>query len=297
MKIAILILAHKSPLLLKRLIHTLDDSRFDIFVHVDAKANITDFAFETYSLKYSKLFVVPDRIKAYWGDISLSDTMIQLYRCAIANDSYDWFITLSGEDYPVQNNNDICTQLSQQGEDYIRMSPCDTGHVRYYRFRKIPYKSLRRIIRKSLSLLGIQKKPYLVINDKKWIVCISSQWHALTQESILHILSIYDQYPMIRRYFKFSHAPDELIIPTILYNAPPHPGYTDVHFYSERLPFEERAAIHFLKHQQENSSSVKVLDEASYQEIISSQKLFIRKVQLGISTSLLNRLDQHRNNK
>ena len=84
MKIAFCVLAHQYPESLKRLIRSLDDSRFDFFVHVDKKAKIEEFEFETYNLQYSKLEVIPNRIKAYWGDISLFNVMLETYRYALS---------------------------------------------------------------------------------------------------------------------------------------------------------------------------------------------------------------------
>ncbi|MBR5232361.1 MAG: hypothetical protein IKW00_08990 [Clostridia bacterium] len=295
MKAAILILTNKSPLILKRLIHALDDCRFDIFVHVDAKSHLEDFCFPTYSLQHSRLFILPNRIKAYWGDISLSDAMIHLYRYALSKGTYQWFITLSGEDYPIQSNQTICDTLLQQHEDSILMYPCTPPRCRGYWFHKIPNKLLTRSIRKALSILGIRKKPYLTVNGEKWTVCHASQWHALTKESVLHLLSVYDRHPVIRRYFRFSHAPDEMVIPTILYNTPPYPEYAPTHFHASPLSFEAMACIHFLKYQPQKNTTVKILDESAYHEIISSQKLFVRKVQTGISDALLDRLDAFRN--
>ena len=67
-----LILAHRDPEHLKRLIYALDAPGFDIYVHVDKRMNVKTFGFEEYELKYGKLVPLKDRVKVYWGDFDAS---------------------------------------------------------------------------------------------------------------------------------------------------------------------------------------------------------------------------------
>ena len=215
MKIALLIFVHHNTSILKRFISAMDDPRFDIFIHVDAKKNIDDFHFETYQLKHSKLHFVPGRIRAYWGDISLSDAMISAYRYAMSVGHYDWFLTLSGEDYPIQSNDQIYAGLCNRKTDAIRTVKCYAYRYERYLFWKLQNKWLVRAISKAIDILRI-KKTTLMIDGKPWQICVSSQWHALTKASVQCVIKTVDNHPEIRRYFKYAYAPDEMVIPTIL---------------------------------------------------------------------------------
>lgn len=63
-KHAYLIIEHKDNFVLETLIELLDDSRNDIFIHIDKKTK--NFNFEKYKnkVKFSKIYFIP-RIKVY----------------------------------------------------------------------------------------------------------------------------------------------------------------------------------------------------------------------------------------
>lgn len=273
----------------------MDDPRFHIFVHVDANTDISLFQFESYQLQHSKLYIVPTRIRTYWGDISLFDAMISTYHYAISTGNYQWFVTLSGEDYPLHSNDFIHDYLTKQNHDLIGISEC-CSEIRFkgYSFWKLNNKLLVRMLRRALCLLGIKKRHGLVVDKTEWKICLASQWNALSYASVTHLINTLDRFPQIRKFFKFSHAPDELVIPTILFNSPPNAAYAPATAPLTYKTFEERAVIHFLHYTAEKGTSVTIHDENSYHEAVSSQKLFIRKVRTGKSEKLMDLLDQYR---
>lgn len=123
MKFAFLILAHEDPDHLRRLIHALDDPHFDFFVHVDRKADLDSFRFGSYQLQHSTLTVLENRITTYWGDMSLVDAMLAMYRRAYETQNYDRYITLSGLDYPLVSNQEIYDSLSDLTGNISRPGP------------------------------------------------------------------------------------------------------------------------------------------------------------------------------
>lgn len=75
-KIAILILAHRNVEQLSSLITTLDDDRFDIFVHIDKKSSM---AFKTPRVNNARVFFKEvTRIATYLNDFSLVDATCSL---------------------------------------------------------------------------------------------------------------------------------------------------------------------------------------------------------------------------
>lgn len=299
-KYAFLILAHEDPENLRRLIHALDDPHFDIYVHVSGGADLEDFRFETYHLRHSRLTVLDERIRTYWGDMTLVDAMLALYRRAFETGGYDRYITLSGLDYPLKGNREIVDVLSDPNREFILARPL--GEDLAFKIRGIyiwKYHLLARIARRCVVNYHMVMHPSKLRIRKgdrhKSEVYFSSQWHALSGECVGYLLKTMEENPHIRRFFRFAYAPDELLIPTILCNSPFAqrilPGC-----FPENQDFEELfvslPAIHHLARENQN---VVVFRERDFDTLMNSGKLFCRKVRTGISDSLLDKIDQHRN--
>ena len=80
---AYLILAHKNPGQLRKLIALLDDPRNDIFVHVDRK---TPFRPEDWTCmcRHSGLYFLDRRIRVNWGGVSIMRCELALLEAAAA---------------------------------------------------------------------------------------------------------------------------------------------------------------------------------------------------------------------
>ena len=110
-KIAILLLVHKSPEQLEHLLRRMDDNRFDIYIHVDAKSDINQFKEVKNQVKASEVFFVKERIKTYFNDFSLVQATVNTIKEAISKE-YKYYILLTGQDYPIKSNDYIYEKLS-----------------------------------------------------------------------------------------------------------------------------------------------------------------------------------------
>ena len=300
MKFAFLILAHEDPVHLRRLIHALDDPHFDVYVHIAANGDLAVYGFDAYQLRHSRLTVLEERFRTYWGDISLVDAMLALYRRAFENGPYDRYITLSGLDYPLKSNGEILEALADTKREFISARPL--GDDLDFKIRGIylwKHHLLARIARHLVCNYSVVMHPNrlrLRKGDKKKVqVYFSSQWHALSGESVAYLLKTLEDNPRIRRFFRYAYAPDELLIPTILCNSP---------FADRMIPvndckdFEKLfAALPVLHHLRRERQNVVVFREEDYLELICSGKHFCRKVRTGISDGLLDKIDQYRNKR
>jgi len=296
MKVAYLILAHRGPEQVKRLVEALDDPRFDIFLHIDGKTDIQKFRTDEYKVRHSKLTVLSKREKVYWGDMSAVRAMFSLYRCALKAENYDYFVLLSGEDYPVQHSDALCALLAD-GKERLIAAPLEGPgvlRVKGYWFWKLPKRIMTRALRKGLSLLGVEKRPYLTVKGERWEIWVASQWTALSRGCVEHFLTKAENNPEIFEYFRYSRAPDELVIPTIIMNTPEWRERTLTRSAGQSPDFEGRAGIHYLKQISTTASTVEIFDESAFDAAIASGKPFIRKVRPGVSDRLLDLLDQHR---
>ena len=114
--IAAMIMCHKNLEQVKRLTQTLSHPEIDIFVHIDSKCN-EDFPITADALD-GGLYFVEKRISGFLDDRSLID--ITLSMIALAKDTekqtskhYDYFILLSGQDYPIKNVSFIVKSLNE----------------------------------------------------------------------------------------------------------------------------------------------------------------------------------------
>lgn len=297
MKIAFCILAHKHPEQLRRLVHTLDDPRFDFFIHLDAKADASLFRFDSYSLKHSRLTVLEKRVTCLWGDISLVKAELSLYRTALSTGNYTRFITLSGNDFPIHSNDRIYRQLTASQEESIVIQPLQKNgfrRVQNYYFWTIPSHFSFRLIKKLLKTLHLYKKAYLTVDNQIWQIYESSQWHGLTQDCVKYILDRSEKHPEIESYFRYSYAPDELFIPTLIGNCPEFKSRTTCIDSLTPISFDDLAAIHYVRHKPNEYGTVKVLTEEDYPQLLSSGKLFARKLIPGKSDGLAERLSEFR---
>ena len=293
-KIAFLILAHHRPAQLAKLLQALDDPRFDFFVHVDRRETLDPFLEQSCPLRYSKLQFLSRRYRVFWGDISMVDATLELFHAALDGEEYQRFVLLSGEDYPIESNDVLYTRLMQPDIEFIngRKLPYPV-QVEGFWFWKLPGRLMVRCIRKLLYLLRIRKKPWLCVENRKWEIYQASQWVGLTRSCAQHLLSVVENHPQIRRYFRFSHAPDQLLIPTILYNTPEFRFKTTVD-QNRHYTFNEYPALHYVRYHPQRGTSVEYLDESVYNDLLASGKMFLRKVTAGKSDRLIAMLDAYR---
>ena len=90
-----LILAHKNPQQLARMIKTLDDGNSKFFIHLDAKTPIEPF---TAQLQDEHIIFIPERVRCIWGDFSIVLATIHLMEAAAKAQSKGFFILMSGQD-------------------------------------------------------------------------------------------------------------------------------------------------------------------------------------------------------
>ena len=291
MKYAFLILAHTDPQQLRRLVHALDDPRFDMYIHVDGKADIASFEFEKYALRYSKMTVLEQRYKVYWGDISIVNATLAMYRKAMDSDRYDRFITLSGLDYPIQSNDVIAQVLSDPAVEFIM------GNIitrpEYHKVERRYFWKLKRpgiLLTRLLNLCRVKKPRYITVDNSKWDIYFAPQWHALSFPCVKTLLHVLDSNPHILRYFKYAYAPDELLIPTVVFNSPEMKHRTLRCSFPEETHYNEKTAVHYLNY----DPVIEVFTVSKYQQIIDSGKLFFRKARSGVSDELLDMIDETR---
>ena len=303
LKIAYLISVHKDHIQLGRMIKALyDGENTYFFIHVDAKCNQNDFESAIPLYCKSNVQFTPNRYWIQWGGFNQVRYQQELSKsCISSNIPFDRIFLLTGQDYPLMSNEEINKILCENpNKEYViglNISKIDNPpkikkkFVLFHFFRdlKTSYKikkTFSGVSRILMSALPIRKKAYLVIDDIKWYVYQSSAMMCITSNLAHYILEKLSDKRIIN-YFKYSFAPDEMVLPTILFNSPfrDHCSLYKKDIYDG---LKSLSAITYFNYGKE----IQTFTLKNYDELKHSKKMFARKFATGISDSLMDKLDK-----
>lgn len=212
MRIAYLILAHKNPNQVKRLVSLLND---DIYIHIDSKCDIEKFYMSNEKIKY-----LNDRISVNWGGFTMVQATLKLINTARKNRNYDYYVLLSGDDYPISNLNEFELFLDKHKEySFMEYDKFEEKwrhlKVRYEKYRiSESTNMLTKVLQKILNIFVNHRSMFRNMQAYK-----GSQWWCLNLESIDYILKYIKDNRSVIRYFKHTYIPDEMFFQVILMNS------------------------------------------------------------------------------
>ncbi|RVU02712.1 glycosyl transferase [Mucilaginibacter limnophilus] len=277
MRIAYLILAHNQPNQLKRLITRLTEKNADVFVHLDAKS-----AFQPFEalVKLPGVYFIKNRVKVYWGSFNIVQATINGFYEILATGGYGYINLLSGQDYPLKSNEELLDFLSENPDKAFMNSLVAQTHwlealprVQEYHLNNYPFPG-RYLVQKAINTLMPQRR---IPNDL--ILVGRSQWFTASVECIKYIVDYWEKHPALRRFMKFTWAPDEFIFQTILYNS----------HLRDRMVDEDLRYIDWSG----GGASPKLLTMEDAPKLISSNKFFARKFDAMKDSAVLDYIDNH----
>jgi Core-2/I-Branching enzyme len=221
-----------------------------VYVHHDKKAR--DLPWKGHPPDYVRM--VTPRVRVSWGHWSIVDATLRMIEFAKQDSDPDWYIVVSGEDWPicslsaweeslVSGRHDALVE-ARLAERVPRDVPIE--HDRFLRYQHRWFTFLRpsnAIVRKSTSLVGYalcrmtrSTKVYLSVFNlygRGWALGLSrsgglppgwqyhqgSQWMAFNRRAAATVLDHPDRTALVA-HFSRSLVPDEGFIHTILYNTP-----------------------------------------------------------------------------
>ena len=289
--VAYLILAHSDPRQLSRLVRTLKDGA-DCFVHVDAKADAE--AFRTL-LQPDEVSWLENRLRVSWASYSMVAATMRLMEAALLTQrKYSHLVLLSGQDYPIAPPRSVCEFLNgHPGRQFIRfidMRESPDHYMRHItrfwlgdRFGVIGHPFGQKLVRQILSRvrrIPLRKKPLPGV-----IPCFGSQWWALTPDCCRYILEHVRRHREFVDFYRTAFAPDEHFFHTIVANSLFQSQTAGIERFTGVGTYK-LANLHHI-----HPSLTKVYQEADYDEIRASGKMFVRKVESLRSARLLDRID------
>ncbi len=185
-KHAYLIMAHNNINILKILLEMIDDSRNDIYIHIDAKTKEFPFNEIKNICNFSDVYFTTKRYNVKWGGSSQVKTEMLLYRSA-APGKYNYYHLLSGVDLPLKTQNEIHDFFDRSGKEFIYYKN-DYTKWDYYRLAR--YRFPKWWNKRIVGILNLLQEKMKVDRLKKYKMEFRRgfNWCSLTHEAVDFLL-------------------------------------------------------------------------------------------------------------
>jgi len=307
-----IILVHENPLQLIRLINKLSDNQVNFYIHIDKLVDSSPFLEATKTIKNIYFISDDKREEGIWCGIGLVKATINTLNQIVKEGRKGYCILLSGQDYPIKNNNHIKTYLSENyGKNFIETFNIPTDNwshngmdrINNYKFNlsnkrghfviiptiyQLDFYSLSTI--KSIIKLIMVNKFRLIFNvlkKRKHPIYMDpkggSAWWGLSIETVKKVIYFLERNPDYLTYHKYTFIPDEFFFQTI------------VSHLNKKTPELMANSLTFVDWEQEDSIGAPNLSIEHYNKIINQPDniLFARKFKYENNSGILSKLDSH----
>ena len=212
-------MAHKQPELLTKLINSLDNPAAGFVIHLDKKADPSLFQKD---LHKSNCHFIKNPIEVFWGGFSQVKATLMGMEEAVEHFDFNYFVYLSGQDFPIKSNNYISNFIEQQsGKEFIDYYYIpESSHTFNTRTRIDRYYWMDRkedFFRKAFNKIGSfvkgRKAPY------NFIAIGGCAYFGFTSSLVNYIRTFLRENKKYTRYFKYTVCADEAFFHTLVYNS------------------------------------------------------------------------------
>lgn len=287
-KHAYFIVAFNQWPLLEKLIRLLDDSRNDIYIHINK--NIRDFDFEYFENipVYSNLYFT-ERFETEWGTPRLM--VSQMYFLQMAQPKhYQYYHFLSGSCLPLKTQSEIHDFFdAHEGEEFVHFVSDPPMERRIYERYSLDHRFLKHIrstnIFKKLFFGVLCEKSYTALQkffhfDKQRknpnTLCFGGTWWSITDDLAIYVLENWDY---LLEYFRHTFAPDETYLQTLVYNS----SFKERLYYN-KMDDNYTACMRYVDWKRGNPYTWTSKD---YNELMNSNYLFARKFDLETDSEII----------
>src|ERR1700733_4068868 len=114
MRVACIIMAHKEPQQIERLIKKFSRFPYDFYIHIDKKIDMGPF---DYLAAIPNVRFVQKRIRVRWASYSFLHAVLQTFNEILGNVmKYDFISVMSGQDYPIKPVDQMFQTLENNSE-------------------------------------------------------------------------------------------------------------------------------------------------------------------------------------
>jgi hypothetical protein len=222
MKVAFLLLAHKEPAFVARLVRLLGRDGDEVFIHIDKTSDLAAFEREIKPLGKFVHFIAK-RYPVEWAGFTMVQATNALIEAAVQRGGFDYFYLLSGQCLPLRPLSWLKQKL-KEGKDYIDLVPMPQATKPMHRLHRRVVRSKRIGLRWRGRMLAEAMLNLLPVPDFEKTFHMApfagSQWWCLSRDTIEHIRNYVRGNPRYNRYMFFTHCSDEMYYHTIVANGP-----------------------------------------------------------------------------
>lgn len=215
MKICYLILAHDNYPHLSRMINALNEDDCTFYIHIDKKAK------EAYIPTSANVSVIPRHININWGGYTMIDATLALLQHGIKySHDADYFILISGADYPIRPKS-FLYNLLEEGKEYIDIAPVPVPFKPLERYEYYYFDYNRRNLKhyNPYFLIEVLLKKLKIKRKAPFKIYAGTQWFALTNDCVKYILRTVETDKRYEKFFRHTLVPDEAFFQTIIGNS------------------------------------------------------------------------------
>ena len=281
MRIAHIIMAHKNPNQLLRLVKRLEHPNSDIFIHIDKKVAIDDFKVIT---SLPDIHIVKNRINCNWGGNSFLNAIVgSLSEVISAEHDYDFVNLLSAQDYPLTSADNIYEFFKGNvGKNFVSYEESKESEwwknavQRYekHHFTDFNFKG-KYVVQAVVNKIYPKRKFPMAM---ELFGSCKSSWWTVSGACAKHVYDVFSNNKKLNQFLKYSWGSDEFAIATVVMNSP----------YKNSTVNNNLRYIDW----SEGNAHPKILRSGDFESIQNSNMLFGRKFDDEIDGKIMDRLDE-----
>lgn len=285
---AILIMAHKDYPQLRHLVEYFSHD-CQVFIHVDRKGDITDEQINELR-RMNNVRKVYRRYTIYWGGFSILKCEMYLLNCALKECEADYIHLISGEDYPIKPLDTFLGTFDKaMGVNflsYVHLPHPKWQNNTYTRFEYYYpfdyYHDRNESKQKAEQWVNFQKKWHIRRSIPHYFEHLygGSQWFSITREAAMVLTDYTRKHPAFYRRLRFTFAPEESYIQTVLLNLLPAGKVLNDN-------------LRFIRWKNENGNAPANLGVEHFHLLATSKCLLARKFAYPLCRQLVEKIDAY----
>lgn len=281
MRVAHIIIAHKNPLQLERLVRKMQHENFDFYIHIDKKVDMGEFL---YLEQIPGVYFINERVVCNWGGHSTLKAMLNSLKEVLKkNTDYGFYNLLSAQDYPLKRNEELYRFLKEhQQNSFVFYEPEEESDWwqmakhRYEQYHLTDFNFFGKYFMQGVmnKILPLRKFPMSL----KLYGGRKASWWTLNHECASYLSGFFDQKSKLDQFLKFCWGTDEFVIPTILLNSP----------LKDQIINDNLRYIYF----PEGKANPRILELEDMSLMVNSNMFFARKFDMPMSAAVLDKIDE-----